>query len=253
MHYTILLNNITKYYKKSFSLKNKVVALDKICLEIPKNTIFTFLGPNGAGKTTLLNIIIGLVNADKGKIYIFDTETTKHIPFYIKSKMNMCSGNPNFPWCMTVKEILNFYCYLYGIAGKKTKQQIEKYLEIFELTKYINRRFDELSTGTKQRLALAKSLLNEPEILLLDEPTLGLDPEVSIKIRTFIQKIHRENNITIILTTHYMKEVDELADYITFINNGKIIAKGTKSEILSLTNTQDLEMAFLKLSHSEYL
>lgn len=245
----IQLKEITKYYKSNTTSSKKIVALDKISLEIPENIIFTLLGPNGAGKTTLLNIIIGLVKANSGKISIFNTDTTKNLPYHIKIKMNMCSGNPNFPWCMRVREILNFYCYLYGITGKNAKNQVEKYLEIFELTKYRDTRFDELSTGTKQRLALAKSLLNEPKLLLLDEPTLGLDPEVSIKIRQFIKKIHKEKQITIVLTSHYMKEVEELADYIAFINNGKIIAKGTKEEILSLTSTQNLEDAFLKLSH----
>lgn len=247
----IKLEYITKCYKATLFSRKKIVALDSVSLEIPENLIFAFLGPNGAGKTTLLNIIIGLIKADSGKIQIFSTDTTNGLPHHIKIKMNMCSGNPNFPWCMTVNEILNFYCYLYGIVGKKSKKQVEKYLEVFELTKYKNTRFDELSTGTKQRLALAKSLLNEPKILLLDEPTLGLDPEVSIKIRQFIKKIHKEQKMTIVLTSHYMKEVEELAEYIAFINNGKIIAKGTKQEILDLTKTQDLESAFLKLSHIE--
>lgn len=244
----ITLHNITKYYSTGFLLPKKKLVLNNISLEIPPQCIFTFLGPNGAGKTTLLNIIIGLIKPDIGKVTILDVDTTNGIPYWIKLKLNMCSGNPNFPWCMTVKEILKFYCYVYGITGKKALQQIDKYIELFELKEYVNTRFDELSTGTKQRLAVAKSLLNDPEILLLDEPTLGLDPEVSIKIREFIKKIHKEQKITILLTTHYMKEAEELSDYIVFVNNGNIVAKGTKEEILQLTKSTTLEESFLKLT-----
>ncbi|MCS7227733.1 MAG: ABC transporter ATP-binding protein [Endomicrobia bacterium] len=244
----IEFQNVSKtYFTGTLLSKKKIVALDNVSIKIPQYSIFTFLGPNGAGKTTLLNIIIGLIKPDTGKVKIANFDITNGIPHWIKLKLNMCSGNPNFPWCMTVKEILKFYCYLYGITGKKTTTQIEKYTEVFELTKYLNTRFDELSTGTKQRLAVAKSLLNEPEILLLDEPTLGLDPEVSIKIRNFIKKIHNEQKITILLTTHYMKEAEELSDYIAFINEGKIIAQGTNEQLLNLTKTTTLEDAFLKL------
>ncbi|MEN3014041.1 MAG: ABC transporter ATP-binding protein [Endomicrobiia bacterium] len=246
----IVLNQIVKFYKTNFSHK-KVIALNNVSLEIPYNSIFTFLGPNGAGKTTLLNIIVGLIKPDCGRVFIMSRETTYGIPSEIKNKINMCSGNPNFPWCMTVKEILQFYCHLYGLSFRQAKSQIEYLIEIFELHKYINTRFDELSTGTKQKLALAKSLVNNPEILLLDEPTLGLDPEVSIKIREFIRNIHKTKKITILLTTHYMKEAEELSEIIAFINSGKIITVSKKDEILSLTNTKNLEEAFIKLSHYE--
>jgi ABC-2 type transport system ATP-binding protein len=251
MKYPIIqLKNISKTYTSvSFLHKRKTKALDNVSLEIFQNEIFTLLGPNGSGKTTLLNIIIGQILPDYGEIFIFGTKQKNNITEKFKNKMNMCSGNPNFPWCMTVKEILKFYGLLYGISGKKLNQQVDKYISIFELEKYADVRFDELSTGTKQRLALAKSLINEPEILLLDEPTLGLDPEVSIKIRHFIKKIKKEQNITIILTTHYMKEAEELSDRIAFINGGKILTIGTIYEIYKNTNTTNLEDAFLKLAH----
>jgi ABC-type multidrug transport system ATPase subunit len=246
----IQLRNISKTYTSSLFLsKRKTKALDNVSLEIFQNEIFTLLGPNGSGKTTLLNIIMGQIFSDNGEVYVFGTKLKNSVPEKIKKKMNMCSGNPNFPWCMTVKEILKFYGLLYGISGKKLNQQVDKYITIFELAKHADVRFDELSTGTKQRLALAKSLINEPEILLLDEPTLGLDPEVSIKIRQFIKKIKQEQNITIILTTHYMKEAEELSDRIAFISNGKIFTIGTIDEIYKNTNTTTLEEAFLKLAH----
>ena len=246
----VQLKNISKTYTSSLFLsKRKTKAINNVSLEVYQNEIFTLLGPNGSGKTTLLNIIMGQILSDDGEVFILGTKLKNYIPEKIKKKMNMCSGNPNFPWCMTVKEILKFYGLLYGISGKKLVQQIDKYISIFELDKYANIRFDELSTGTKQRLALAKSLINEPEILLLDEPTLGLDPEVSIKIRQFIKKLKQEQKITIILTTHYMKEAEELSDRIAFINNGRILSVGTLQEILNTTKSTNLEEVFLKLTH----
>ncbi len=246
----IQLKNISKTYTTFLGFKKrKVLAVDKVSLEVYKKEIFTLLGPNGSGKTTLLNIIMGQILPDNGEVFIFGTKLETTIPEQIKRKMNMCSGNPNFPWCMTVKELLKFYGLLYGITGKKLKQQVEKLISIFELEKFADVRFDELSTGTKQRLALAKSLINDPEILLLDEPTLGLDPEVSIKIRQFIKKLKQEQNITIILTTHYMKEAEELSDRIAFINNGKILTVGTLQEIFNTTKSTSLEEVFLKLAH----
>ncbi len=246
----IQLRNISKTYTSSLFLrKRKTKAIYNVSLEIYQNEIFTLLGPNGSGKTTLLNIIIGQILPDNGEVFILGTKLKKYVPEKIKKRMNMCSGNPNFPWCMTVKEILKFYGLLYGISGKKLSQQVDKYISIFELEKYADVRFDELSTGTKQRLVLAKSLINEPDILLLDEPTLGLDPEVSIKIRQFIKKIKHENNTTIILTTHYMKEAEELADRVAFISNGTILTIGSIEEIYKSTKTTNLEDAFLKLAH----
>lgn len=114
----------------------------------------------------------------------------------------MCSGNPNFPWSLTVEENLKFYSLLYGLCRKNCKIMIEKCLETFGLTKFHSTRYDELSSGNKQKLALAESLINNPEVLFLDEPTIGLDPDIAKKIREEILRIHQENKVTIILTTH---------------------------------------------------
>jgi ABC-2 type transport system ATP-binding protein len=157
----------------------------------------------------------------------------------------MCSGNPNFPWCMTVKEILYFYAKLYNL--NKTKPKLDELTELFELKKIINRRYDELSTGNKQRLALAKSLLNDPEIILFDEPTIGLDPDISQKIRNIIKQIRIQKNVTILLTTHYMKEAEELCDRIAFIKEGTILEIGTAKELQNIAQKNNLEETFIEL------
>jgi len=166
-------------------------ALDGAGIEVEAGEIFGILGPNGAGKTTLLNCLSLLLKPDEGSIEMFGMDALK---FHnkLRARLNMSSGNSNFPWCMTVREILRFYGMLYGIGFAPLKKKTDELLGLLSLEPYADRRFDELSTGTKQRLALAKALLNDPEILFLDEPTIGLDPDVSIKLRGFIQPgMHR--------------------------------------------------------------
>ena len=160
----------------------------------------------------------------------------------------MCSGNPNFPWSLTVYEVLKFYSMLYGCGPFACSNIIEENIKLFELEKYRNTRYDRLSMGTKQRLALAKSLLNEPEILFLDEPTIGLDPDIARKIRLRIAEINKKKKITIVLTTHYMKEAEQLCGRIAFIRDGRIKAIGTKKQLEKLTNKKNLEEVFLNLA-----
>ncbi|PKN00092.1 MAG: ABC transporter ATP-binding protein [Elusimicrobia bacterium HGW-Elusimicrobia-2] len=246
----IEMKSICKTYVTGFFAKRKIVALQDVNFSIRKGEIFGLMGPNGVGKTTLLNILISQLLADSGELWIDGKNYTKEFPVSFKKKINMCSGNPNFPWCMTVKEILKFYSLLYGLSLSDGRMSVERSIQLFELEKYADTRFDEISTGTKQRLALAKSLLNSPEILLLDEPTIGLDPDISIKIREFIKNLHRERNITIVLTTHYMKEAEELCDRVAFIKNGSILAMGTKDELQNHTQKNNLEEVFIELANN---
>lgn len=241
----IKISDIHKTYTKGILNLRKTKALDGVSLSIKKGELFGVLGPNGAGKTTLLNIIMGLIIPDEGTVEIDGEIISKKFSEKIKKKMNMCSGNPNFPWCLTVYEALKFYGMLYGFSGKILNKKIEYLLDLFSLKKYEKVQYDELSTGTKQRLALAKALINEPEILLLDEPTIGLDPDVARKTRQFIKDLHNQKKITIILTTHYMKEAEELCERIAFIKDGKIKATGTKEKLTKITKTKNLEDAFI--------
>lgn len=219
-------------------------------LTVEPGEIFTILGPNGAGKTTLLNCLSLLLQPDEGSIFLFGKEARENAK-EIKPQLNMSSGNANFPWCMTVKELLRFYGYLYGLWGKGLSQRIDQLFQLLELEPYMHRRFDELSTGTKQRLALAKALINSPRLLFLDEPTIGLDPSVSVKVRSFIQKMNREQKITILLTTHYMAEAEQLSHRILFLQNGQILAQGTPDELKQQRVAKSIEEIFLQLSQQE--
>jgi ABC-2 type transport system ATP-binding protein len=139
----------------------------------------------------------------------------------------MASGRPSFLWSLKVEEIIAFYARLYGLSGDRLRHRVGTLIEQYELTEYRRAQYSELSTGLKQRVALAKALVNDPELLFLDEPTLGLDPDVSVRVRRHVADLRREQGVTIVLTTHYMREAEELCDEIGFIKDGRILAHGT--------------------------
>lgn len=242
----IEVSKISKTFYRGFLIRKKTKALDRVSLEIKKGELFGILGPNGSGKTTLLNILSTLLLPDEGEVKILG-KNIFHSHNNVRTKLNMSSGNPNFPWSFTVEEILYFYGMLYGLKGNKLKNKVENCIQWFGLEDFKKKRFDELSTGTKQKLSLAKSLLNDPEILFLDEPTVGLDPDIAYRIRNFIKSIHKEKEMTIILTTHYMHEAEMMCERIAFINKGRVIALGTIDELKEQVKGKDLEEVFLEL------
>ena len=218
-------DGIYKYYKSS---EGKKEVLKNVSINIEQGEVFGILGPNGAGKTTLISVLSTLSIPDSGKVEIFGIDAIKE-PNSVKCIVNISSGNPNFPWSLTVYENLKYFSLLYGLENRE--RSINNVIGMLELEPFRNTRFDSLSTGTKQRLSLAKALLNEPRLLFLDEPTVGLDPDMAIKIRKLIKQIHEEKGITIVLTTHYMKEAEQLCGRIAFIKKGEIIANAAPSEL----------------------
>lgn len=217
---------IYKSYKDA--IKGKKEVLKNVSIDIEDGEIFGILGPNGAGKTTLISILSTLTIPDSGRVEVFGVDALSEAN-RVKSIVNISSGNPNFPWSLTVYENLRYFSMLYGLKDKD--RAIENVISKLELEPFRNVRFDSLSTGTKQRLSLAKALLNEPRLLFLDEPTVGLDPDMAIKIRKMIRRIHDEKGITIVLTTHYMKEAEQLCGRIAFIKKGEIIANAPPDEL----------------------
>ncbi|MBN2062401.1 MAG: ABC transporter ATP-binding protein [Deltaproteobacteria bacterium] len=194
-------------------------------LEVPEGVFWGILGPNGAGKTTLLSILVNLITAEKGLVRVLGVDMKDHAGT-VKDRINLSSGHANFPWSMTVQENLNYYAMLYGLSGKARKRKVEELIGIFDLGDFARVPFDGLSTGTKQKLSLAKSLINDPELLLLDEPTVGLDPDVARRVRESILHIHKEKGTTIIMTTHNMKEAEILCQKLVFIKDGLVKAFG---------------------------
>jgi ABC-2 type transport system ATP-binding protein len=210
-------------------LRRKDVLFD-ITLSIDEGEIFGILGPNGAGKTTLIAIFSTLIYPDKGSLHIFGRDAL-HDAESIRSLINISSGNPNFPWSLTVRENLRHSAMLYGLYGRELKRSVDDAMALFELEPHDDTRFENLSTGLKQRVSLAKSMLNSPRLLFLDEPTTGLDLDMAMKTRSMIRRIHEEQGITVVLSTHHMQEADDLCDRIAFLRSGRLIALGTPKDL----------------------
>jgi ABC-2 type transport system ATP-binding protein len=222
--------DVVKTFRGGWMRRRETRALRGVSLTVERGAIVGLLGPNGAGKTTLLSIFATLVTPDGGTVSVLGQDVVREARL-VRRRLNMASGNASFLWNLRPAEILAFYARLYGISGAALWRRVEDLLGTFELDAHRRVPYNELSTGLKQRLALAKSLVNDPELLFLDEPTLGLDPDVSTRIRAHIASLRRERGTTIVLTTHYMREAEELSDEIAFIKSGRILARGSADEL----------------------
>jgi ABC-2 type transport system ATP-binding protein len=222
--------DVVKTFRSGWLGRRETAALRGVSLAVPRGMIFGLLGPNGAGKTTLLSILGTLLVPDAGSVRVLGLDALRDATA-LRRRLNMASGRPSFLWSLRVGEIIAFYGRLYGVHGAALRRKVDELVEQYELVPYRRVPYSELSTGLKQRVALAKSLVNDPELLFLDEPTLGLDPDVSVRVREHIARLRRERGITIVLTTHYMREADELCDEIAFIKAGRILARGTPGEL----------------------
>jgi ABC-2 type transport system ATP-binding protein len=215
---------ICKMYK-SF-LGSSATVLHNISMDIEEGEIFGLLGPNGSGKTTLISIFSTLIYPERGSLFILGMDARRDSK-EIRKVINISTAKPNFPWSLTVRENLRYYGMLYGLYGSALSRTVEDQIDAFELGEFRDMKFENLSTGLKQRLSLAKAMLNHPRLLFLDEPTTGLDPDISIKTRMLIKRIHREQNISVVLSTHYMPEAEMLCDRIAFLRKGRIVALDT--------------------------
>jgi len=223
-------HDLRKTFTSGWRRQRRTEALRGASLEVPRGAIYGLLGPNGAGKTTLLSILATLLLPDGGSAAILGHDVVREASA-IRRRLNMASGNASFVWSLRPPEVLTFYGGLYGLRGKALQQRVDTLIEQCGLEAHRTTEYNALSTGLKQRLALAKALINDPEVLFLDEPTLGLDPDISIRLRAQIAALRAERGTTIILTTHYMREAEELCDRIAFIKAGRILAEGTPDEL----------------------
>jgi ABC-2 type transport system ATP-binding protein len=217
---------VTKTFRSGWLRRRETAALRGASLAVGRGAIVGLLGPNGAGKTTFLSILATLLVPDGGQARVLGLDVARDAA-PLRRRINMASGRPSFLWSLKVEEIIAFYARLYGLSGDRLRHRVGTLIEQYELTEYRRAQYSELSTGLKQRVALAKALVNDPELLFLDEPTLGLDPDVSVRVRRHVADLRREQGVTIVLTTHYMREAEELCDEIGFIKDGRILAHGT--------------------------
>jgi ABC-2 type transport system ATP-binding protein len=237
----IQVKNLTKKFKNS-------IAVDKINFHIQQNKTVGLLGPNGCGKTTSIGMMLGLIRPSEGEIIIDNRNLEKTDRVSILSRMNFASPYVELPKRLTVKQNLEVYGRLYGVKNLRTKiNEISKELDI---KNFLEKKTGELSSGQKNRVTLAKSLINDPEILFLDEPTASLDPDIGDYVRSYIESYKSKNKITILLASHNMAEVERLCDSIIMMKNGKIIDEGTCEEIIKKHGRKNLEETFLKLARS---
>jgi ABC-2 type transport system ATP-binding protein len=223
-------HGLSKTFRSGVFSRRTVTAVSEVSLAVPRGMIFGLLGPNGAGKTTLLSILATLLLPDAGRARILGHDVIREAG-RVRQRINMASGNASFLWSLRADEVLAFYGRLYGLYGRVLRRKVDELIALCELEEHRKVPYNELSTGLKQRLSLAKSLVNDPELLFLDEPTLGLDPDVSIRLRAQIGALRGERGTTILLTTHYMREAEELCDEIAFIKAGRVLARGTADDL----------------------
>jgi len=227
--------------KKSYGEKEAVKSLN---FKVQSNEIMGLLGPNGSGKTTTIGMILGLLKPSSGEILIngLKLEDKK---YEILHKINFISPYIELPKKLTVKQNLIVYGKLYSV--KNIKQKIDYLVNKLRLEDLLYRVTGELSSGQKNRISLAKAIINDPNVLLLDEPTASLDPETGDFVRTFLEKYKKENKISILLASHNMDEVTRLCSSIMMMKNGQIIDQGKPSDLIEKHGRKNLEEVFLKL------
>jgi len=205
-----------------------VEALKGLSLDVECGEFFGLLGPNGAGKSTTINILLGLILPDSGSIRIFGQDfATRQVT--IRRRMNVAAAFTSLSGVLSVRENLKVYGHIYGVKNLNAK--IDELLERFEITDLANRRLQHLSSGQHTRVTLCKGLINAPDLLLLDECTLGLDPDIAEKTRRALREFQREKHTTILFTSHNMNEVEELCGRIAFLNKGEILRIDTAGRI----------------------
>ena len=218
-------------------------AVKKISFSIAENQTVALLVPNGCGKTTTIAMILGLITPTSGSISI-NNQMLKKDHHYL-SKMNFASPYVELPKKLTVLENLKVYAMMYEVPD--TKNRIEQLVEELNLVPILNKKTGELSSGQRNRVSLAKSIINNPEILLLDEPTASLDPDTGDFIRTFLENYKKKNSMATLLASHNMDEVSRLSDYVLMMKEGSIIDEGTALNLISKHGKENLEQVFLKL------
>ena len=239
---SIEIINLSKKFKDIFAVNN-------ISFEINPNKTVGLLGPNGCGKTTSIGMMLGLIKPSNGKILIKKKNINTLDRNKLLSIMNFASPYVELPKKLSVKQNLQIYGRLYGVEDLSSR--INELVEDLNLKDFLNKQTGELSSGQKNRVSLAKSLINRPEILLLDEPTASLDPDTGDYVRSYVQSYKAKNKVTILLASHNMAEVERLCDSVIMMKKGKIIDQGTSKEIINRHGRSNLEETFLKIARSK--
>ena len=222
-----------------------IIAVDQLSFSIPRGKTYALLGGNGAGKTTTLSMLLGLLLPTSGMIRILGIDMIKD-RFRALPRMNFTSPYVDIPHRLTVEQNLRVYGGLYGL--KNVRRRITILSEEYQLTPLLKRRYGSLSQGQKTRVSLAKSLLNEPEILLMDEPTAALDPYTADQVRTALKAYQIRTGATILLASHNMREVERLCESVLMMKNGRLVDQGSPAELIARYGEQNLEDVFIQIA-----
>jgi ABC-2 type transport system ATP-binding protein len=228
-----------------------VEALRGVSLRIEPGDFYGLLGPNGAGKSTLIHCTTGLAQPTSGSIRVFGHDAIDNYAL-ARQAVGMAPQEPNLDWFLTVEETLDYHAGYFGMPKRERRERSKQLLETFSLTAKANDRTRTLSGGMKRRLLLARALMHRPRLLILDEPTAGVDIELRLELWHYVQRINEEGT-TILLTTHYLEEAEQLCDKIAFINEGEIVAQGSSGELSARYGVSNLEDAYLALVGREEL
>ena len=232
-----------------FKKFDSTIAVNNISFKIEKNKTLGLLGPNGCGKTTSIGMMLGLITPTSGQIFINEINLEPKNRIKLLSLMNFASPYIELPKKLTVKQNLEIYARLYGV--KEVSNRIDEMIEDLNLKNFLNKKTGELSSGQKNRVSLAKSLINKPKLLFLDEPTASLDPDIGDFVREYLEKYKKKNELTMLLASHNMKEVERLCNSIVMMKNGEIVDQGSCNELISKHGRENLEETFLKIARSK--
>jgi ABC-2 type transport system ATP-binding protein len=225
-------------------------AVNDISFHVKKGEIFAFLGPNGAGKSTTIKMLTTLLSPTSGHINVNGHDPVMSADA-VRHSLGIVFQDPSLDDDLTAYENMNFHGILYSVPTEIRRKRIEELLKFVDLKDRAQSFVRDFSGGMKRRLEIARGLLHHPKIIFLDEPTLGLDPQTRNHLWSYLQKLNKEEGITVFFTTHYMEEADRIAERIAIIDHGKIISVGNGEELKKQTGTGSLEEAFLKLTGSE--
>jgi ABC-2 type transport system ATP-binding protein len=234
----IKVHQLCKRYKQ-------VLAVDHISFEVPTGETYALLGGNGAGKTTTLSMLLGLLLPTAGNIHVLGIDMVKD-RFQALPRMNFTSPYVDLPHRLTVRQNLDVYARLYGI--RRRNERIEHLAEHFDLTSLLKRHYGTLSAGQRTRVSLAKSLLNEPEVLLMDEPTASLDPSTADQVRSYLKEYQQRTGATVLLASHNMQEVERLCSEVLMLKQGKIVDRGAPDLLVKKYGRETLEEVFIDIA-----
>ncbi|MBI5397292.1 MAG: ABC transporter ATP-binding protein [Verrucomicrobia bacterium] len=220
-------------------------AVDRLSFTAARGEILGLLGPNGAGKTTAIQTLLGIIEPTAGSIRVFGQDIRTHRQSILQ-RTNFSSAYVSLPQNLCVMDNLRVFAGIYCVDNWREKAT--GLLRLFEIDRLATRKTGQLSSGESTRLHLCKALLNDPELLLLDEPTASLDPDIADKVRKLLRRIQRERGITILYTSHNMREIEEICDRVIFLHHGRKIAEGPPREVIARFNQQSLEQVFIRIA-----